>query len=402
MAPASEPTGILRDPGSQRVGFTELLFDVVFVLAFTELASRLVREPTWLGLYRSLVLLVAMWWVWYRMVWTTNRYEPDRPAILLMLVITMLATLLMAAALPHAFVNHTLGLVFGWTYVTVQVGRHVWLVLLGGNRHAQLVSVRVLFWATLSAPLWIAGIYSSATIRLALWTVAVALDYAGGMLDFLTPGLGRAGLRGEKVAGEHIVERYRQVLIIALGETILASGIEFSPHAFQRDRTAALIVSFVITLLLARIYIYRAGLLLPEAIAATHAPAYVGELASYAHMTMAAGIILSAVGDSKIIGDPLGHADTSTVLVITGGAALFLVGRAALDYATFSRLSWTRPVGVVLLAAAVPATRHLPPIGVATVTAAVLFGLAVTNWVTWSRSPRAPLAPRSPGRPQMP
>jgi low temperature requirement protein LtrA len=144
MATASEPTGTLRGPLSQQVGFIELLFDVVFVFAFTQLAQRLANDLSWYGLYRALVLLLAVWWVWYRMVWTTNRYDPDRPAIQLMVLTTMLASLLMSAALPAAFRRHDLGMVFGWIYVAVQTLRHAGLVLLGGSRHAQLVSVRVL------------------------------------------------------------------------------------------------------------------------------------------------------------------------------------------------------------------------------------------------------------------
>jgi low temperature requirement protein LtrA len=396
MATADEPARVLRDPlQSQRVDFFELIFDVVFVFAFTELSQRLYNGLTWYGFYRALVLLLAMWWIWYRLAWTTNRYNPTQPAIRLMVLATMLATLLMSTTLPHTFVNHQLGVVFGSTYVAVEVGRHLWLVLLGGNRHAQLVSVRVLFWAALSAPLWIAGVFSPAVPRLALWSVAVAVDYAGGMLDFPTPRLGRAGLRGQRVAGAHLVERYQQVLIIAFGETILSSGIEFAPYAFQGGRTAALVVSFAITLLLVRIYIFRAGAMLPQAIAATKAPAYIGELASYAHLTMAAGIIVNAVGDKVVIAHPLVRVDLAGRLVIIGGSALFLVGRAALDYATFSRVSRTRPVGIILLAAAVPATAHLQAVGVAAVTAAVLASIATGNWVSWLRNPREPLPPRT-------
>jgi low temperature requirement protein LtrA len=397
MTTANEPARVLRDPlQSQRVDFIELIFDVVFVFAFTELSQRLYGDVSWYGLYRAMVLLLAMWWIWYRLAWTTNRYNPHRPAIRLMIIFTMLATLLMSTALPHTFVNRRLGVVFGTTYVAVEVGRHLWLVLLGGDRHAQLVSVRVLFWATLSAPLWIAGGFSPALPRVVVWTVAVAIDYAGGMLDFPTPRLGRAGLRSQHVAGAHLVERYQQVLIIAFGETILSAGIEFTPYAFQPVRTATLVVSFTLTLLLVRIYIYRAGELLPEAIATTKAPAYIGELASYAHLTMAAGIIVNAVGDKVVIAHPLARTTLAWNLVIIGGAALFLVGRAALDYSTFSRVSRTRPVGIVLLGAAVPATLHLQVIGVAAITAAVLASIAAGNWVAWLRSPRAPLAPQAP------
>lgn len=391
--PPDEPAGVLRGPlQPQQAGFVELIFDVVFVLAFNQLSQRLADNLSWRGLWQAMVLLLAMWWVWYRMALTTNRYNPDRPAIRLMTLVTMLATLIMSATLPFAFRHYHRGLIFAWTYVAIQVLRHLWLVLLGGNRWAQLVSVRVLFWAGLSAPLWIAGAFGHAA-REPLWTAAVALDYTGGLLDFPTPRLGRAGLRGHKVAGAHLVERYKQVLIVAFGETILASGIQFTPYGFQPARTAALIVSFTISVLLARIYIFRAGALLPEAIAATKAPAYIGELASYAHLTMAAGIVVTGVGDKTIIAHPLGHADLARILVITGGSALFLAGRAALDYATFSYVSRTRPAGIILLAAAVPITRTLPVIGVAAVTATVLAGIAITNWIVWWRNPRAPLPP---------
>lgn len=398
MTTASDPGEVLRHPHSQQVGFSELLFDVVFVFAFTQLAQRLAMDLSWLGLYRALVLLLAMWWLWYRIVWTTNRYEPERPAIRWMVLGTLLATLLMSACLPHAFSSHNLGLVFGLIYVTAHTLRHAWLVLLRANRHAQLVSLRVLFWSTLSAPLWIAGSFSPAGLRLAFWTAAVGLDYLGSVLDFPTPRLGRAGLRGQKIAGEHLVERYRQLLIIAFGEAILVSGLQFAPYAFQRTRTIALLLSFTVTVLVWRIYLFRAGAMLPEAIAATNAPAYIGELGNYAHVTMAAGIILIAVGDKTLIADPLASPDEQTTLVIIGGAALFLVGRATLDYATFSRISWTRPVAVLVLAVTTPVTLHVSPIYVSAVTAAVLTGLAVFNWAIWRRNPREPLPPSVPSR----
>lgn len=381
----------------QRVGFVELLFDVVFVFAFTRLSDRLTRDLTWRGFYAVVVLLLAIWWVWYRMAWTTNRYDPDRTVIQLMVIVTTLGTLLLAAALPLAFRGRGHGAVFGSVYVALQVLRHAWLVLLGGNRYAQLVSVRILFWATLSAPLWIAGTFLSFDGRLVLWTVAVAMDYAGGMLDFPTPRLGRAGLRGQRVAVEHLVERYRQVLIIAFGETILLSGIQFSPYGFERNRTAALVVSFTITVLLWQIYFYRAGALLPDAIASSRVPAAVGEVASYIHLTMAAGIILSAVGDSLVINHPFGHTTPAWFLVIAGGAALFLLGRAMLDYVAFSRVSRSRPAGVVLLAALSPLMLRLPPIGVAAATAAVLAAVAIANLVSWRVHPRPTMPPAPSG-----
>jgi low temperature requirement protein LtrA len=394
-AAAAERPGLLRRAGqSQQASFVELLFDVVFVFAFTRFSQRLAEALTWYGLYSTTVLLLAMWWVWYRMAWTTNRYNPEKAVIQLMVIITMLGTLLMASALPAAFGAQ--GVVFAPIYVALQVARHAWLLLVRGNRDAQLVSLRILFWASLSAVPWLAGLAAQGNLRLALWALAVATDYAGGLFDFPTPRLGRAGLRGQRVSAQHLVDRYRQVLIIALGETILISGLQFSGPGFTWDATAALVISFTITVLLWQIYFYRAGAMLPAAIAASKAPAQAGELASYSHLLMAFGVALDAVGDKLIIAQPLGYTKLAWSLVIVGGGILFLAGRGLLDHLAFSKLSWSRPVGIAALGATVPATRNLPPISVGAITAAVLAGIVASNTVAWRLFPRSPFPPTGP------
>ncbi|WP_406074393.1 low temperature requirement protein A [Micromonospora sp. NBC_01638] len=379
----------------QQVGFVELFFDVVFVFAFTRFSERLVEDFSWPNSWATLVLMLAMWWLWYRTVWTTNRYDPERPAIQLMVIVAMLASLLMSAAVPAAALTER-GVVFAWIYVTVQVLRPLWLVLLGGeDAYPRLVHIRILFWTAMSAVPWIAGTFVRDGPRLALWTVAIVIDYGGGILDYPTPRLGRAGLRGQPISEEHLTERCRQLLIIALGEAVLASGIQFSPYGFERDRTVALLVSFVITVLLWQLYYYRAGVLLRAAIASASAPARISELAAYAHLIMVIGISLSAVGDTLIITHPLGHTKWTWIAVIFGGPALFLVGRSMLDYAVFSRVPWSRPIGVLLLAALAPAALRLPPVVVAMVAAVVLAAIALSNVVTWRLVPRAIAPPRT-------
>ncbi|MCW3814611.1 low temperature requirement protein A [Micromonospora sp. DR5-3] len=374
------------------MGFVELFFDVVFVFAFTRFSERLVENFTWPNTWTTLLLILAMWWLWYRTVWTTNRYDADRPAIQLMVIVTMLGTLLMSAAVPAAALTER-GVVFAGVYVTLQVLRQLWLLRLGDkDGYPRLVNIRILFWAAMSAVPWIAGTFVQDGPRLALWTVALLIDYGGGILDFPTPRLGRAGLRGQPIAEEHLTERCRQLLIIALGEAVLASGIQFSPYGFQRDRTVALLVSFLITVLLWQLYHYRAGALLKAAIASASAPARIGELAAYAHLVMVIGVSLSAVGDTLIITHPSGHTKWTWVVVIFGGPALFLLGRSMLDYVVFSRVSWSRPIGVLLLAALAPAALRLPPVVVAMVAALVLAGIALSNVVAWRLAPRA-LAP---------
>ncbi|MEV0152972.1 low temperature requirement protein A [Micromonospora sp. NPDC050686] len=379
----------------QQVGFVELFFDVVFVFAFTRFSERLVENFDLLNSWATLVLMLAMWWLWYRTVWTTNRYDPERPSIQLMVIVAMLASLLMSAAVPAAALTER-GVVFAWVYVTVQVLRPFWLLLIGGeHRYPRLVHLRILFWTAVSAVPWIAGTFVMDGPRLVLWTVAIVIDYSGGILDYPTPRLGRAGLRDQPIAEAHLTERCRQLLIIALGEAVLASGIEFSPYGFQRDRAMALLVSFVIAVLLWQLYYYRAGTLLRAAIASASAPARISELAAYAHLIMVIGISLSAVGDTLIIRHPFGPTGWTWVAAIFGGPALFLAGRSMLDYAVFSRVSWSRPIGVLLLAALAPVALRLPPIVVAMVAVVVLAAVALSNVVTWRLVPRALAPPRT-------
>ncbi|HEX6967881.1 MAG TPA: low temperature requirement protein A [Micromonosporaceae bacterium] len=371
----TEPLRTHRDP--QQAVFIELLFDVVFVFAFTRLSERLVDRLDWIGFCETLVLTAALWRVWYRTARMTNRYAPSRPVIQFLVIATMFASLMMAVAIPRAFAER--GAVFAGLYVGLQMLRHVWLVLLGGDRDAQLVSIRILFWATISSGPWIAGAFAEGGARLAWWTVGVGIDYLAGILDFPTPRLGRAGLGRQRIAAEHLAERYRQILIIGLGETLLASGIEVTPYGFDRARMVALTVSFAITVLLALIYFHRAGQILPAAILASKNPGRVGELGSVAHLIMVLGIVISAVGDKLIIDAPLGRAEPAWVLVIFVGPALFLAGRALLEYAIYSRVAWPRPVGLLLLATVAPATIGLPPVVVAAAAAAVLAIIAVTS-----------------------
>ncbi|MFU8853981.1 low temperature requirement protein A [Micromonospora sp. SL1-18] len=123
----------------------------------------------------------------------------------------------------------------------------------------------------------------------------------------------------------------------------------------------------------------------------------VGDLASYAHLVMVIGVAVSAVGDTLTISHPFGETALSWIAVILGGPALFLVGRAMLDYAGFSRVSWSRPIGLVALGVLAPVALLLPPLLVAAVAAVVLAGVATSNVISWWLYPREMAPP--PGLP---
>jgi low temperature requirement protein LtrA len=376
----------------QRASYVELFLDVVYVFALGRVTAVLADDIGWRSAYESLLLFLAVWWIWYRIARTTNRYDPGRPVIQLMVILTMLGSLLIATAVAKAFGEW--GLIFASIYVVTQVGRYLWLVLIGGDPAERRLSGCILFWTCLSAVPWIVGGFTHDGVRLALWTLAVFLDYLGDMLDFPTPLLGRAGQHRRKLAEGHLSERYRQFVIIALGETSLVIGREFRPYGFQEFHTIAVLVTFATTVLMWQIYFYRAGAMLTEAIASARAPQRVGELAWYAHLTMALGIGLTAVDDRLVVDHPVERTAPGLVLVAFGGPALFLIGRGILDYAAFSHMSWSRPAGIAALAALAPVALMVPEVATSALAALVLAGVAASNIVAWRLYPRTPTPPR--------
>jgi low temperature requirement protein LtrA len=385
---------LLRNPDdSQRATFLELFFDLAFAFALTGLSKRLIEHVNWSDILRTLVLLLAVWSIWNATVWITDFLNPRQPFIQFIVIATMLGVLVMSVAIPEAFSKH--GLVFADAYVAIQIGRGLLLVAaLRGSALGGRV-VRVLLWFCVSAVPWVAGAFVHGSARAWLWTLAVTVDYTAGLLDYPTPGTSHPGRLRLTIAGEHLTERYQQFLIIALGDSILITGSTFSGEPFEpfQPRMAAFMLAFVTTVLLWRIYIYRAGELLGGAIAVSENPIRLGRAASYTHLVMVTGIIATTVGNELIISHPFGHTQAAWIGILLTGPALFLAGRGLFEYEVFSRVSWSRFIGLAVLGAVAPATSRLPPLGVAVVVDLILIGIAVSDVIGWHQHPRQPRPP---------
>ncbi|WP_233257908.1 low temperature requirement protein A [Micromonospora sp. S4605] len=382
---------LLREPEEQRATFLDLFFDLVFVFALFRLSHGLLNHLNWTGAFQALVLLLAVWWVWTQTAGIGDRFDPRRPAIQLLVIGCMFGSMVLAAAAPGAFGEH--GLVFAGAYVAVQVGRSLFLVIVTRGDERQRTEMRVLFWYGVSAVPWIAGAVVQGWPREVLWSLAVAVDYVVLRIGWPTPRLGRAGAAEFPLSGEFLAERHRQFFIIALGELILVTGLTFTGDGFGADRSAAAVVAFATTVLLWRIYIHRAGQVLAEAVTAAPDPLRVAVSAIYAHPVMVAGIVAISIGDELVIEHPLGHTPPAWVAVILGGPALFLAGRATFEYAVFGRVSRNRVAGVLALAAISPATVFLPPVLVATASALVLAGIALSDAARARGRPPEPPSP---------
>jgi low temperature requirement protein LtrA len=394
---------MLRKPGQpQRATFLELFFDLVYVFALTRISQRLVQDFSGesdvqeriVQSGRVLLLLLALWMVWFSMALITDIYDPQRPEIQLLVIATMFGSLVMAVAVPHAFGAH--GLIFAGAYVAIHVNRGVVLVSALRGHPAQRRAARIFTWFAISAVPWIAGaLVAAGPAREALWVLALTIDYLGAVLGQPVPGLGRTRAPGFPIAAEHLSERYRLFFIVALGELILVTGGTYSSGGFGAGSTAAFAVSFAITALLWRIYIYRAGELLPVAIAGAREPARLAFVSSPAHLLMVIGIAGSAVGIELVIRHPSEpHTDPAWVAVVLGGPAVFLAGRAVFEFAVFGRVSRSRLIGALVLAAISPVLVFLPPLSVAIAAAIVLAGVAVADMArSRGRPPEEPTPP---------
>jgi low temperature requirement protein LtrA len=390
---------LLRKPGqSQRATFLELFFDLVFVFALTRVSQRLVEDFTSERRIvlpeagQTLLVLLAIWLIWAFTAGTTDVYNPERPEIQLLVVLSMFGALVMAVAVPEAFGSRAA--VFASAYLAIRLTQAFLLVLALRGHQAQRRAARVLLWLALSTTPWIAGaFFADGPARGLLWTLALGSDYVGASLGHPFPWLGRSPTSEWAYRGEHLGERYQQFFIIALGDQLLTIGATVSGTGFDRGRAAAFVVAFATTALLWRIYIYRAGGLFAAAITGAPDPGRVARSGSFGHLIMVTGIVATAVGEQLVIEHPLGHQDPAWIAVLLGGPALFLAGRATFEYAVFARVSRSRVIGLLVLAAISPVMVLVPPLPVAIAAALVL------AWVAGSDAAHARGRPPEPASP---
>jgi low temperature requirement protein LtrA len=377
------------DPG--RPAFLELFFDLVYVFVLASLAKLMADDLTWTGVAETVVLLLAFMLVWALTTWAADTIDLARPAVQVQVIGVAAASLLLAAVVPDAYDGH--GLLFAITYLIIHLGTASYYLLLVRDAIELRRTGRVFCWEAVAGVGWIGGALVDGPTRLPLWALAVAVEYIGAALGWPVPRLGRSQSREWRLVGERVAERYRQFVIVALGVSILVTGTTFSRGEFTRGRAGALVVVFTIVVLMWRIYIYRAGELLTEAIARSTNPPLFTQSAAVTHLIMVAGIGGAAVTSHLVVVRPFGETPPSWAAVILGGPALFLVGRGVLDYTVFGRISRSRLAGLVLLAGVAPAASLLPPVMVALLAMTVLALIAAANLVSTRLHARTPMPP---------
>ncbi len=308
------------------VTYIELFFDLVFVFAITQLSHRLLDQLTLIGAFETLILALAVWWVWIYTSWTTNWLDPEHANVRLMLIAMMVGGLVLSSAIPNAFADT--GLMFALSYASMQLSRSLYMVWASKGVHKGRARnfLRISFWFLLSLPLWTLGGLAETPWRIGLWIGALVIDFAGPFTFFRTPGLGRSSGADWDISGGHMAERCALFIIITLGEAVLVTGATFANLVHDRANWTAFLTSFGGSATMWWIY-FDVGAKRGSAMISTAANA--GLLArnayTYLHMPIIAGVIVTAVADEMILAHPLGQASLPFIMASCGGAFIFML-----------------------------------------------------------------------------
>ena len=332
-----------------RVTYAELLFDLVFVFAVTQVSHTLLSHFTPLGAVETTLLLLSVWWVWVYTSWVTNWLNPELTPVRVLLFLLMLGGLVLSTSIPLAFDSR--GLWFAIAYAAMQVGRTAfWLASTPARTAARMNTIRILVWLSVSAVFWIAGGLAQSQTRLLLWAVALGIEYVSPAVRFWIPKYGASSVADWYVEGGHLAERCAGFIIIALGESIVVTGATFADLRWTSEVVAAFLSAFVTALAMWWLYFHKGAEAGSELISSSNEPGRLARLAyTYLHLPIVAGIILSAVSDDLVLQHPTGHSDVRLVVSTIGGPMLFLIGATLFKHAIRGWLQLSHGVGILAL-----------------------------------------------------
>jgi low temperature requirement protein LtrA len=364
-----------------RVTPLELFFDLVFVLALTQCTALMAAHPTWDGLAKGLLILALLWWSWGGYAWLTSVVDPEEGSVRLIMFAAMAALLVASLCVPRAFGSSAF--LFAGAYAVVRAA-HILLFTLASRDDGDLR--RSVTGLAGSTAVGVAILFAAAAtphddgLRLGLWALAAVLDY-GGPAVF--------GVEGWKLVPGHFAERHGLIVLIAIGESIVALGAG-AQVAISTGVVAAAILGTVVAAAVWWRYFDVVALAaerrLSRAAAGREQNSMARDSFSYLHFWMVAGIALVAVGLKKT----LAHVDDPLALVpavaMLGGTAVYLTAHVAFRLRNIGTVNKQRLVTAAVLLALLPAAVRLPALATLAVLAAILATLITYEAVRFAEA----------------
>jgi low temperature requirement protein LtrA len=350
-----------------RVKPLELYFDLVFVLGFTQCTALMIEHPTWEGVGQGLLVLALLWWSWAGFAWLTSVVDPEEGPVRIAMFATMAGLLVVALCVPQAFGDRALA--FAISYGVVRAG-HIALFVLASRDDPDLrhsVSTLMVSTAICVGLIATASAFDGVT-QGAIWGIAILLDYGGPALY---------GVEGWRLEPAHFAERHGLVIILALGESIVALGV-----GAEVGITVGVIEAAALGIALASalwwIYFDVVALVterrLRRSTEGRQRNALARDSYSYLHLPMVAGIILVAFGLEQTLAHVHDHLKTVPAVALLGGTAIYLLAHVGLRLRNAHSLNRQRLALAVLLFALIPVAREISAL-------ATLAGVSALLWL---------------------
>jgi low temperature requirement protein LtrA len=338
----------------------ELFFDLVFVLGFTQCTALMTDDPSWTGVVRAMAVLTILWWAWTAYAWLTSVVDPEEGSVRFVMFAAIAGLLIMSICVPEAFGDRAVPFVVAYGIVRAA---HLGLYKLASRDDPMLRSSVTSFAisTTIAVALLLVAAFLDGWARGALWVLAIAIDGGGPALVGIRSWARVEHMEGWRLVPAHFAERHNLVIILALGESIVALGIA----AAEPDLSVGLYVAIVLGTALASavwwIYFDVVALItqlrLIRAAPGRERNMLARDSYSYLHFPMVAGIVLVAFGMEVTVAHVDEELDVVPAFALLGGVAIYLLAHVALRWRNAHSLNRQRLLLAVLLGAlVVPAT----------------------------------------------
>jgi low temperature requirement protein LtrA len=330
----------------------ELFFDLVFVLAITQCSALMDSGGSGRSVVQGLLVLGVLWWSWVGYAWLTSLVDPDDSLARLVMFVAMAAMLVVALCVPHAFDDTAIGLTLAGAYGVVRAV-HIALFAIASTDDARLRRsvISLGCGAVVGVALVAVAALLDGPAQGVVWLVALSIDMA---VPFLT------GSDGWHIRPAHFAERHGLIVLIALGESIVALGVG-SSVGLGPGVVAAAVLGVALAAAMWWSYFDVGSLLAARRLEETPPGQVQNEMArdgySFLHYPIVAGVVLTALALEHVLSHVTEPLDDVASVALGGGVALFLLGQVGFKWRMTGTLAHQRVVPAVLLLLAIPLFR---------------------------------------------